>query len=185
MHSAAQLPIREYRELQGDSLQRLQLRLEGKSFLIVDEMSMIGHKMLSSLDNRLRAGTGKEDISFGGMSVILMGDFGQLPPVGDRPMYVSGNGSVVSDHGHSLYLMFESVIILDLVMRQAGDDPEAIAFRALLMRMRDGKVTEKDWKILLEHSTTKVPMDQWTNSLMLSDCILTKRVWLNTIIQRF
>ena len=51
LHSAAQLPIREYRELQGDSLQRLQLRLEGKSFLIVDEMSMIGHKMLSSLDN--------------------------------------------------------------------------------------------------------------------------------------
>ena len=29
------------------------------------------------------------------MSVILMGDFGQLPPVGDKPMYVTGNGSVV------------------------------------------------------------------------------------------
>ena len=145
LHSAAQPPIREYRELQGDSLQRLQVRLEGKSFLIVDEMSMIGHKMLSSLDNRdrLRAGTGKEDIPFGGMSVILMGDFGQLPPVGDRPMYVSGNGSVVSDHCHSLYLMFQSVIILDQAMRQAGDDLEAIAFRALLMRMRDGKVTEE------------------------------------------
>ena len=82
-------------------------------------------------------------------------------------MYVSGNGSVVSDHGHSLYLMFESVIILDQVMRQAGDDPEAIAFRALLMRMRDGKVTEKDWKILLEHSTTKVPMDQFTDAIRL------------------
>ena len=77
------------------------------------------------------AGTGKVDILFGGMSVILMGDFGQLPPVGDRPMYVSGNGSVVSDHGHSLYLMFESLIILDQVMQQASDDPEAIAFRAL------------------------------------------------------
>ena len=72
LHSAAQLPIREYRELQGDSLQQLQVRLEGKSFPIVDEMSMIGHKMLSSLDNRLRAGTGKVDIPFGGMSVILM-----------------------------------------------------------------------------------------------------------------
>ena len=167
LHSAAQLLIREYRELQGDSLQRLQVRLEGKSFLIVDEMSMIGHKMLSSLDNRLRAGTGKVDIPFGGMSVILMGDFGQLPPVGDRPMYVPGNGSVVSDHCHSLYLMFQSVIILDQVMRQAGDDLEAIAFRALLMRMRDGKVTEKDWKLLLEHSTTKVPLDQFTDAIRL------------------
>ena len=103
LHSAAQLPIRECRDLQGDSLQRLQLRLEGKRFLIVDEMSMIGHKMLSWLDNRLRAGTGRQDIPFGGMSIILMGDFGQLPPVGDRPMYISGTGSVISDHGHSLY----------------------------------------------------------------------------------
>ena len=112
LYSAAQLPMREYRELQGDSLQRLHFRLKGKSFLIVDEMSLIGHKMLL-LDNQLSAGTGKADIPFGGMSVILMGDFGQLPPVGDRPMYVSGNGSVVSDHCHSLYLMFQSVIILD------------------------------------------------------------------------
>jgi ATP-dependent DNA helicase PIF1 len=131
-----------YRDLQGDLLQRLQLRLEGKRFLIIDEMSMIGHKMLSWLDNRLHAGTGNEDTSFGGMSVILMGDFGQLPPVGDKPMYVSGNGTVVSDHRHSLYLMFEFVIILDQVMRQAGEDPEAVAFRALLMRMRNGEVTE-------------------------------------------
>ncbi|CAB4032530.1 ATP-dependent DNA helicase PIF1 [Paramuricea clavata] len=167
LHSAAQLPIREYRDLQGDSLQRLQVRLEGKRFLIIDEMSMIGHKMLSWLDNRLRAGTGKQDILFGGMSVILMGDFGQLPPVGDKPMYVSGNGTVVSDHGHSLYLMFESVIILDQVMRQAGEDPEAIAFRALLMRMRNGEVTGEDWKLLLEHSTTNVPMDQFTDAIRL------------------
>ncbi len=167
LHSAAQLPIREYRDLQGDSLQRLQLRLEGKRFLIVDEMLMIGHKMLSSLDNRLRAGTGNQDIPFGGMSVILMGDFGQLPPVGDKPMYVTGNGSVVSDHGHSLYLMFDSVIILEQVMRQAGEDTETIAFRGLLMRMRNGKVTEEDWKLLLQHSTTNVPMDQFTDAIRL------------------
>jgi hypothetical protein len=167
LHSTAQLPIREYKDLQGDSLQRLQLRLEGKRYLIVDEMSMIGHKMLSSLDNRLRAGTGKQDIPFGGMSVILMGDFGQLPPVGDKPMYVTGSGSVVSDHGHSLYLMFDSVIILQQVMRQAGEDPEAIEFRGLLMRMRNGEVTEEDWKLLLQHSTTRIPMDQFTDAIRL------------------
>ena len=113
------------------------------------------------------AGTGKQDIPFGGMSVILMGGFGQLPPVGDKPMYVSGNGTVVSDHGHSLYLMFESVIILHQVMRQAGEDPKAVAFRALLMRMRNGEVTEEDWKLLLDHPTTHVPMDQFTDAIRL------------------
>ena len=142
LHYAAQLPIHEYRELQCDSLQRLQLRLEGKRILIVDEMSMIGHRMLSWLDNRLRAGTGK-DVPFGGMSIILMGDFRQLPPVGDRPMYSAGNGSVISDHSHSMYLTFDYVVILEQVMRQIGEDPEAIAFRALLMRMRDGQVTRQ------------------------------------------
>jgi hypothetical protein len=123
----------------------------------MDEMSMIGHKMLSLLDNGLRAGTGKENMPFG--------DFGQLPS--DRPMYGSGNGTVVSDHGHSLYLMFESVIILDQIMRHVGEDPEAVAFRALLMRMRNGKVTEEDWRLLWKHSTTNVSMDQFTDAIRL------------------
>ena len=96
LHSAAQLPIREFRDLQGSSLQRLQLRLNGNKFLIVDEMSMIGHKMLSWFDNRLQSGTGHQDVPFGGMSIILMGDFGQLPPVGDKPIYTPGNGSIIS-----------------------------------------------------------------------------------------
>ncbi|XP_028418786.1 uncharacterized protein LOC114544315 isoform X2 [Dendronephthya gigantea] len=163
----AQLPIREYRELQGDSLQRLQLRLEGKRFLIIDEMSMIGHQMLSWLDNRLRAGTGKEDIPFGGMSIILMGDFGQLPPVGDKPMYIAGNGSVISDHGHSMYLTFDYVVILEQVMRQIGEDPEVVAFRALLMRMRDGQVTEMDWRLLIQHSRPNVSMDRFSDAIRL------------------
>jgi hypothetical protein len=57
--------------------------------------------------------------------------------------------------------MFESVIILDQVIHQVGEDPKAVAFRALLMRMRNGEVTEEDWKLLLEHSKTNVPMDQF------------------------
>ena len=57
--------------------------------------------------------------------------------------------------------MFDSVIILERAMRQAGEDTETIAFRGLLMRMRNGKVTEEDWKLLLQHSTTNVPMDQF------------------------
>ena len=118
-------------------MQRLQLKLEGKAYLIVDEISMIGHKMFSWLDNRLRAGmgTGTQNKPFGGISMILLGDFGQLPPVSDRALYVSGNGLIISDHGHSLYRLFNTVVILD-IMRQAGSNPEAIAFRSLQMRMR-------------------------------------------------
>lgn len=40
-------------------------------------------------------------------------------------------------------------------MRQAGNDPNTIAFRKLLlMNLRDGKVTEGDWTTLLQRSLT-------------------------------
>ena len=41
LHSAAQLPICENKELQGESLQHLQLKLEGKEYLTVSEMFMV------------------------------------------------------------------------------------------------------------------------------------------------
>ena len=71
---------------------RLQLKLEGKAYLIVDEMSMIGHEMFYWLYNRLRAGTGNKNKPFCEIWVILLCDFGQLLPVGDWALYVSGNG---------------------------------------------------------------------------------------------
>ena len=33
--------------------------------------------------------------------------------------------------------------------------------------MRIGEVTEEDWKLLLEHSNTNVPMDQFTDAIRL------------------
>ena len=136
--------------------------------------------MFSWLDNRLCAGTGNQNKPFGGISVILLGDFGQLPPVGDRALYISANGSIISDHGHSFYRLFNTVVILDDIMRQAGSNPEAIAFRSLLMRMRDGKFTETDWHLLLQHSPNNVDMVKLVQQL---DCTLIRRVWLSTTMK--
>ena len=67
--------------------------------------------------------------------------------------------------GRSL-VMFNAVVILD-DMRQAGSNPEAIAFRSLLMRMRDGKVTEEDWHLLLQHSPNNVYMVDFSAAIRL------------------
>ena len=56
-------------------------------YLIVDEVSMLGRNMMARVDKGLRQATTHLDTPFGGISVILIGDFAQLPPVGDRPLF--------------------------------------------------------------------------------------------------
>ena len=80
---------------------------------------------------------------------------------------IAGYGSVISDHGHNMYLTFDYVVILGQVMRQIGKDPEVLAFRALLMRMRDGQITDLDWKLLIEHSKPNVAIDQFSDAICL------------------
>ena len=50
VHSASKLPKHQSnkQDLQGSSLQRLQLKMKGIHYIIIDEMSMIGHQMLAS-----------------------------------------------------------------------------------------------------------------------------------------
>ena len=168
-HSAVQLPVRNYNnnELQGAALQRLQLRLSGKHYLILDEMSMLGQRTLAWLDKRLRQATGKLHVPLGGISVLLLGDFGQLPPVGDRAIYSPPSGSLLGDHGHSIYTLFATVVILMENVRQAGNNPEAESFRELLLNIRDGNITQDDWKKLQERTPQNVSMEYFKDAVRL------------------
>ncbi len=154
LHSALKLPIRHSnnQDLQGAALQRLQLTLKDVCYLVIDEMSMIGHRMLAWVDKRLRQATGQLNQPMGGMSIILFGDFAQLPPVGDRPLYSPPSTSDLAIHGHSVYRMFTTVVILSQVLRQAGTDPAVQTFRDLLSRLRDGKISYDDWQLLLKRT---------------------------------
>ena len=66
-----------------------------------------------------------------------------------------------------IYRLFNTLVILDDIMRQAGRNPEAIAFRNLLMRMRDGRVIEEDWRLLLQYSPTSVDMVELSAAIRL------------------
>ena len=102
---------------------------------------------------RLHQATAKLDSPFGGLSLILIGDFGQLPPVGDKPLYAQPTNSDLSNHGHYIYHLFTTVIVLDQVLHQSSTEKQ---FKDLLLRLRDGTVTQEDWEALLHGTQAKL-----------------------------
>ncbi len=61
-------------ELSGETLNQLQLQLKGVTHIIIDEYSMVSQALLGQIDSRLRQATGKKNLFFGGISIILVGD---------------------------------------------------------------------------------------------------------------
>ena len=122
LHSLLHLPTRgEFKQLEGNRLQQLQQAMSSIRYIIIDEMSMVGR---GQIDNRLRQTFPHHAQEvFGGCSLLLFGDFGQLPPVMDLPLYTTDSRSDLSDQGRTAYLQFDKAFTLTQVMRQAGSDP--------------------------------------------------------------
>lgn len=84
IHSFFSIGIKEYIDdgyINWLTRQRfLNGRLKDLKVLIIDEISMVSPELFSSMDRILRAFK-KTDEPFGGVQVILSGDFFQLPPI--------------------------------------------------------------------------------------------------------
>jgi len=158
LHSLLYLPTRgEFKQLEGDRLQQLQQALSTTRYIIIDEMSMVGRKMFGQIDRRLRqAFPHHAQEVFGGCSLLLFGDFGQLPPVMDLPLYTTDTRTELSDQGRTAYLQFDRAFTLTQVMRQAGDDPQQMQFRDILLHLRNAQVTNQDWEKLMKQTPTNV-----------------------------
>jgi ATP-dependent exoDNAse (exonuclease V) alpha subunit len=64
-------------------------RIKATDILIIDEVSMLPSYFLSNLDAACRKARGK-DQPFGGLQIVLVGDFLQLPPVDTHQLDSSG-----------------------------------------------------------------------------------------------
>ena len=118
-------------------------------YLIIDEMSMISKSFLAKLSRNIgigMEGNNYRDMSssFGGVNVILCGDFHQFPPVatkhGEALYYEQQPGLDDTDAkiGRKIYEEFETVVILREQKRV--DDP---VWRSFLSRLRQGKVDDE------------------------------------------
>lgn len=141
---------REFKDLEGEHLNWLQQSLINMRCLIIDEFSMVGRKLFGQVDMRLcQVFPQNASEVLGGCSCLLLGDFGQLPPVMDLPLYTTSTSSVLSDIGSNAYQTFDHAVILDHIMRQAGDDHAQSLLRDILLRLRNCEVTEDDWSVLM------------------------------------
>ena len=93
LHSLLQLPVPTNQanpvpDLAGGQLTRLQLTFKNCQMLAIDEKSMVSTLRLHQIDQRLRqAKPEKAKEPFGGISILLMGDFAQLPPVMEKALF--------------------------------------------------------------------------------------------------
>jgi ATP-dependent DNA helicase PIF1 len=85
---------------------------------------------------------------FSNLNIALVGDFAQLPPVGDSPLYVpqSETANDVVRHGSGLYSLFKESHRLQTAHRQSGNSPEQVhwQFRDLLRHAYEGGLTQDE-----------------------------------------
>ena len=178
LHGLLHIPVPIVRgkavpELSTTQLRELQEKLGDLQVLFIDEKSMIGLEIFHYIDARLRQ-IKANDKPFGGVSIVLMGDNGQLPPVGDKPLFANAKKSMNTNQskGAILYSYFKSVVILDDIVRQQGDDEKE--FRDVLTRLRNGKFDEKDWEWLKSQDllamTKERQQDFKDNATMICAC---------------
>ncbi len=148
--------------LHDKAVQKKRQELQGKRFLIVDEISMVGAGMLAVINQRLCQIFQCDDI-FGGIHVLFAGDFLQLPPVKDRMAFEND--------------LFEELdpIFLTNNMRQKEDRP----WCELLDRMSIGNMTEEDMKTLESRMRTDEELDQISADMSLYPT--TKEVKLHNV----
>ena len=94
---------------------------------------------------------------FGGKSLILFGDPGQLPPVGDKPLHHSRLSNSIAEQGFPAYKMFNNVIILDVNQQVNGNQHDQTLFKNILSRLRIGELSHDDWKLLLTRQSSVLP----------------------------
>ena len=150
--------------------------LKGMCLLEIDEVSMLEKLVLAHVHGRLqqwrlemyhekhcrskKACCCGARLPFGGVKVILAGDFGQLPPVAVAPERTllnakpkaSGQDRLDVNLGLRLFQAIRIVFRLRRIHRQVGQS----AYKESLLRLRDAAHTKEDVALWKSHDLTDV-----------------------------
>ena len=159
-------------DLEGTALDELIKEIGDAELLVIDEISTVGAGQLEMISRRLeqvakakwqfRFNT-KPPASFGGfggLGVLCMGDFAQLPPVlatsllpGSRLLEPrASNLRALAMDGRIRFQKFSQVVRLRHIHRQKDADP----YKESTIRLRDVAITEEDYALWQEHELPDV-----------------------------
>jgi len=117
-------------------------RIRTLDVLLVDEVSMMSADLFTLISKYLSL-IRRNSAPFGGIQMVLVGDFAQLPPVEGTFAFKSPEWARLSPKIHELREVF----------RQAGDT----SFQELLHRARLGAITDADLAVLRAAKDTTFP----------------------------
>lgn len=129
IHMMAQISVNG-RDRSQKATNKLTIFWQNRLYLIIDEKSMISCKLLARISSALSeakslTGSVGSDLPFGGVNMILVGDFHQFPPVTGRPLYwpVDPKKADAEDFlGRSLYEQFKTVVCLKQQVHVVDED---------------------------------------------------------------
>ena len=77
------MPIKgkRFNDLKGDSFNQFQIELSNIKYLIIRKYSFIGQIKFVCIDRGCKQATSEKNELFRNLSIILVGDISQLPPV--------------------------------------------------------------------------------------------------------
>jgi ATP-dependent DNA helicase PIF1 len=123
---------------------KIKKKWAGVQLLVIDEVSMVDPDFFETVDQVLRALFRKPLLPFGGVALLITGDFFQLPPVlpRDRPVHLPS--FAFQTRAWRDAIPTESVVQLIEIFRQAGDPQLA----HVLSRLRRAEHTLDDIVLL-------------------------------------
>ena len=126
--------------------------------LVIDEVSMMTPALLELLDAVGKAAR-KSTKPFGGMQIVLVGDFYQLPPVSSRNFAFE-----------SPLWTFESIQLTEIIRQKD------VAFQEILNQARIGELTDASLEILESRKT-----DEWKRQEIKPTLLFTRNTDVNAI----
>lgn len=175
LHSLLKLPVEKGRRedrfppLSNAQAAALQRAFQHIRYLIIDEKSMVSLRVLWQINQRLKQAF-SNDGPFGGINVLLFGDFWQLAPVLDKALFTPVTGistgvpqpqepqphfTAQDRHAAELYKLLNKSIELTVQQRQ---DSTQVEFAEALTALRACNVGYQHWQTLSARCSVSNPL---------------------------